>query len=148
MRIFLDANVLFSAAKSDGAIRALVERLLAARHECRVDAYVIEEARRNILTKQPSRVADMETLVARLQVATVLSDPDSIEVPEAFPEKDRPVLAAAVMLGCQALITGDRSHFGPFYGRSVLMVTIHSPRSLFEHLFGPRPTDSAEIPKA
>jgi hypothetical protein len=122
--------------------------LLAARHECWVDAYVIEEARRNILAKQPSRIADMETLVARLRVATVLSDPNSIKLPEAFPEKERPVLAAAVMLDCRALITGDRSHFGPFYGRSVLMVTIHSPRSLFEHLFGPRPTDSAEIPKA
>jgi len=57
VRIFLDANILFSAAKSDGAIRALVERLLVAGHECWVDAYVIDEARRNVLAKQPNRVA-------------------------------------------------------------------------------------------
>jgi len=37
MRIFLDANVLFSAAKSDGAVRSLVTLLLAAQHECWVD---------------------------------------------------------------------------------------------------------------
>ena len=31
MRIFLDANVLFSAAKSDGAVRSLVTQLLDLR---------------------------------------------------------------------------------------------------------------------
>jgi len=139
VRIFLDANILFSAAKSDGAIRALVERLLVAGHECWVDAYVIDEARRNVLAKQPNRVADVETLVARLRVATEIPDPAAIALPDAVPEKDRPVLAAAVVLGCHFLVTGDRSHFGPLFGRSVANVTIHSPRSLFDVLFDSRP---------
>lgn len=52
MRIFLDANILFSAAKSDGAIHALVGRLRAAKHECWVDGHVVDEARRNILAKR------------------------------------------------------------------------------------------------
>jgi len=78
----------------------------------------------------------LETLVARLQVATLLADPAVVEAPAAFPEKDRPALAAAVMLGCQALVTGDRSHFGPLYGRSFGTVVIHSPRPLFEAFFG------------
>ena len=46
MRIFLDANILFSAAKSDGAVRRLLHRLLEGGHECHVDGYVVEEARR------------------------------------------------------------------------------------------------------
>ena len=37
MRVFLDANILFSAAKSDGAVRALVKLLLERGHECWVD---------------------------------------------------------------------------------------------------------------
>jgi len=37
MRIFLDANILFSAAKSDGAVCSLVTLLLAGQHECWVD---------------------------------------------------------------------------------------------------------------
>jgi hypothetical protein len=52
-----------------------------------------------------------------------------------LPEKDRLVLAAAVALECDALVTGDRSHFGKFYGRLLAGVMIHSPRSLYNHLF-------------
>lgn len=51
MRVFLDANILFSVAKSDGAVRALVRLLLDRRHECWVDAYVVAEARRNLVSK-------------------------------------------------------------------------------------------------
>ena len=44
----MDANILFSAAKSDGAVRALVKLLLDEGHECCADAYVVAEARRYI----------------------------------------------------------------------------------------------------
>jgi hypothetical protein len=43
MRIFLDANILFSAAKSDGAVRSLVTLLLATQRECWVDGYVARQ---------------------------------------------------------------------------------------------------------
>lgn len=51
-----------------------------------------------------------------------------------LPEKDRPVLAAATRLRCDALVTGDRTHFGAGYGRRFSGVMIHSPRSLAEWL--------------
>ncbi|WP_369667843.1 hypothetical protein [Thioalkalicoccus limnaeus] len=51
-----------------------------------------------------------------------------------LPEKDRPVLAAAIRLGCDALVTGDRTHFGAGYGRVFGDVAIHSPRSLAEQI--------------
>jgi hypothetical protein len=38
MRIFLDANVLFSAAKSDGTVRQLLALLIDAGHARWVDA--------------------------------------------------------------------------------------------------------------
>jgi len=44
------------------------------------------------------------------------------------------VLAAAIRHGCAALVTGDRSHFGPLYGKTIRGVTIHSPRSIAEAL--------------
>jgi hypothetical protein len=47
-----------------------------------------------------------------------------------LPEKDWPVLAAAIRLRCDALVTGDRTHFGAGYGRSFGGVTVDSPRSL------------------
>jgi hypothetical protein len=44
------------------------------------------------------------------------------------------VLAAAARLGCHALVTGDRTHFGRFYGRRLAGVAIHSPRTLADLL--------------
>ncbi len=38
-----DANILFSAAKSDGAIRRLLKELRGAGHPCVADSYVIGE---------------------------------------------------------------------------------------------------------
>ncbi len=53
---------------------------------------------------------------------------------KALPEKDRPVLVAAIHMRCVALVTGDKAHCGRFYGRALGGVTIHSPRSLAEAL--------------
>lgn len=49
MRIFLDANILFSAAKTDRAVRHLLDLLHADGHEILADGYVLEEARRNLV---------------------------------------------------------------------------------------------------
>ena len=54
------------------------------------------------------------------------------------PEKDRPVLAAAIRHRCAALVTGDRTHFGPLFGKTVRGVTLHSPRSLAEAVLDSR----------
>lgn len=53
---------------------------------------------------------------------------------ERLPEKDLPVLIAAMRLRREALVTGDRTHFGARYGKTVRGVTIHSPRSLANDL--------------
>jgi predicted nucleic acid-binding protein len=134
MRIFLDANILFSAVKSDGAVHAFVAMLLDVGHECWVDGYVVDEARRNIMSKAPARLPHLDGLVSRLRMSVVAPAAARAEV-DGLPEKDRLVLAAAVALECDALVTGDRAHFGKFYGRLLAGVMIHSPRSLYDHLF-------------
>lgn len=134
MRIFLDANILFSAVKTDGAIRQLLQLLRAAGHHCQVDGYVIEEARRNLAAKAPGSDAALHALLRNMTVADLhLSGPGSDAV-LALAEKDRPVLAAAIRSGCGALVTGDRTHFGRFYGKTLGGVAIHSPQSLAEKL--------------
>jgi len=134
MRIFLDANVLFSAAKSDGAVCQLLMLLEKSGHECRVDGYVIEEARRNLVAKAPDRVVALERLLSRMKTAGAQRSDVVLEVSLPLPAKDRPVLAAAIRQSCTALITGDRRHFGALYGRTIQGVTIYSPRSLAEAL--------------
>lgn len=134
MRIFLDANILFSAVKSDGAIATFVDRLLVDEHECWIDGYVVDEARRNLVAKVPARSPQLDVLVSRLKMSAVAPS-IARTMPLGLPEKDRPVLAAAAALECDALLTGDRTHFGKFYGRQLMGVLIHSPRSLYDHLF-------------
>lgn len=134
MRIFLDANVLFAAAKSDGAVRRLLTMLLAGRHTLCADTYVAEEARRNLAAKAPDGLTDLAALLDRIEVGPLQAGRDAVSAASVLPEKDRPVLAAAVRMRCAALVTGDRTHFGIFYGRSLSGVTIHSPRSLAEAL--------------
>ncbi|MCX8004684.1 MAG: PIN domain-containing protein [Burkholderiaceae bacterium] len=131
MRVFLDANILFSAAKSDGAVRALVRLLVEHGHECWADAYVVAEARRNLLAKGVEALHVLDALLPHLRLAAVVA----VDELAWLPEKDRPVLAAAIHLRCDALVTGDRTHFGAGYGRSFGGVTVHSPRSLAERLF-------------
>jgi predicted nucleic acid-binding protein len=134
MRVFLDANVLFSAAKSDGAVRELLLLVEQSGHQCCVDAYVIEEARRNLAAKAPDRISNLETLLLRMTSAGAQRMNPVLEASLPLPAKDRPVLAAAIHMGCDALVTGDRTHFGPLYGRTIHDVLIHSPRSLAEAL--------------
>lgn len=135
MRVFLDANILFSAAKSDGAVRQLFDLLISAQHECWVDDYVVIEARRNLAAKYPDALNTLETLLKRTHVSTAQAPGIELKLVNWLPEKDRPVLAAAMRLQCNALVTGDQKHFGAAYGKVVGGVAIHSPRSLAESLF-------------
>ena len=130
MRIFLDANILFSAAKSDGAVRELVGQLRAEGHILCADEYVFAEAQRNLAAKGAHALGDLEELRASIEVAPFRRTVLPKSVASLLPEKDRPVLAAAIRLGCDALVTGDRTHFGELYETTVDGVTVHSPRSL------------------
>ena len=136
MRVFLDANILFSAAKSAGAVRELLRLALDSGHECWVDDYVIIEARRNLAAKVPDALTAFEALLERLHISPAQAPGPELKLINWLPEKDRAVLAAAIRLRCDALVTGDRTHFGPGYGKVFVGVAIHSPRSFAERLFG------------
>ena len=140
MRIFLDANVLFSAARSKGAIRQLLAALQTAGHTLVADQYVAIEARRNVAAKAGSEaVNDLQTLLSRIALSAVQYPPLAQAPVLWLPEKDRPVLVAAMALKCDALVTGDRTHFGPGYGKTFDGVTLYSPAQLAQALFPPRP---------
>ena len=141
MRVFRYANVLFSADKSDGAVRALLRLLRERGHVCCADGYVVTEARRNLAAKGPQALHLLDALLADLEMASAATHAAASVDADWLPEKDRPVLAAAIRLRCDALVTGDRTHFGAAYGKVFGGVTVHSPRSLAEHILAclPRP---------
>ena len=68
-----------------------------------------------------------------------LASPPALSIPSLallLPEKDRPVLASAIQHRCQALLTGDKTHFGRLYGQTIAGVFIYSPQGLAEILAG------------
>lgn len=136
MRIFLDANVLFSAANSAGAIRQLVHDLHEDQHDLVADEYVSIEARRNVTAKSKGDAADyLQALLAQIEVSPVQYTEMAQTLVSWLPEKDRPVLWTAMALKCEALITGDRTHFGAGYGKTFGSVTINSPAQLAQIIF-------------
>lgn len=122
-RLFLDANVLFSAAyRVDSSLRRLWDLKEVV---LLTSAYALEEARRNLDTAgQRDR---LERLASRMEVAP--PGPATQDLPPAvdLPEKDRPILQAAIEAGASHLLTGDRRAFGRYYGQSLSGVLVLKP---------------------
>ncbi len=127
-RVFLDANVIFSAAtRPEGRCAALFE--LAARGRCGLltSAYAVTEADRNLRHKKPEALKAFAALLERMRI---VAEPDLAEQAEAealgMDPGDVPILAAAFGR-CDILVTGDRKHFGLLMGRSVKGIRVMSP---------------------
>ena len=133
LRIFLDANVLFSAARASGAMRQMLEALKSQGHVLVAEAYVCTEAQRNLAAKAGEQaLQDLEVILATIEVtgARQVISASQAQAVHWLPEKDRPVLLAAIALRCDALVTGDKTHFGIGYGQSFAGVTLYSPAQL------------------
>lgn len=124
-RFFLDANVLFSAAYlSESPLRKLWS---LPRVKLVTSAFALEEARRNLLAYRPEAVRLLHELCSRV---TIAPEAAAAMLPAAgveLPEKDRPILVAALAVGCTHLLTGDTRHFGALYGRRVGGVLVLTP---------------------
>jgi predicted nucleic acid-binding protein len=121
LRLFLDANILFSAAYRDGSPALLLFELAAAgRCQLMTSAFAWDEAHRNIALKCPHRSRVLAGLRKKLDYAPV---PDASAIARAvkhgLPEKDAPILASTEVAKVDILVTGDRTHFGHLYGTVV-----------------------------
>ena len=111
-RLFLDANVLFTAAHNPKGKAALIISLGQHRLvELATSAYAGEEARRNLARKFPKALEPFETMLAHL---TIVADDITIACPASLAEKDRPIYRAAHACKADVLLTGDLRDFGPF----------------------------------
>ena len=132
-RVFLDANVLFSAAyRTSSALELLWATTADIALLC--SPYAIEEARRN-LEEQDARER-LENLVAGLALVPDVATGD-LPASVTLPEKDIPILLAAIAAGATHLLTGDRAHFGAYFGRRIARVLIQRPGDYLAALRGP-----------
>ena len=132
MKVFLDANILFSATNPRWLTRHLVDALAQKGAQLVTSSYVWEEAERNVRRYFPRHLQELGMLQVKL---TMLDDPVVADGQfEGLPEKDRPVLAGAIYGNCSHLLTGDHKHFGALMGMTIKGVRIVSQRMLAEEL--------------
>ncbi len=129
MRIFLDANVLFSASNEQSSVARLLA-LLQESHTLASSAYALAEASRNLHAKRPQWVGCFEALCE----ITLLCPQVQLSAEVELAEKDRPILAAAIAGKCDFLVTGDRKDFGHLFGASIQGVKVVSLAQLAEEL--------------
>jgi uncharacterized protein len=121
-RVFLDANVLFSAAyRPDSGLARLWDikntRLITS-------VYAQQEALSNLETE-----AQQERLKKLLETVEIIEHTAEDHLPPEInlPEKDRPILQAAIAARATHLLTGDIRHFGALLGKTVERVKVLLP---------------------
>ncbi len=121
-RVFLDANILFSAAYRPDSGLARLWGLKNARLITSV--YARQEALSNLETE-----AQHERLKILLETVEIIEHTaeDSLPPDIHLPEKDRPILQAALAARATHLLTGDVRHFGALFGKTVGTVKVSLP---------------------
>lgn len=115
MRVFLDANVLFTAAYSPGGKAAFLLSLGGDQLKFITSDYAILEARRNLEIKKPAAVVGLDSLLREIEIVPSVQ---KYPCPIALPEKDQPIFMSALKARATHLLTGDKRDFGPLMNRS------------------------------
>ena len=115
MRVFLDANVLFTAAHNPrGKAALLIELGNNGAWSLHSSHYAVEEARRNLERKFPGRLTALNEL---LPAFDIIAHYPGHPWPPGLANKDRPIFQAALSCRATHLLTGDLKDFGPFMNR-------------------------------
>ena len=119
MRVFLDANILFSASNPKWLTHDFVD-LLLRRAECVTNGYAAEEARRNLARHFPKNLQQLDALLARIRLISAVID----DLGVVLKAKDRPILGGAIAARATHLLTGDRRDFGALFGKTMQGVKV------------------------
>ena len=134
MKLFLDANVIFSAAHRDaGRAQDLIALAQAGRCSLLTSAHALEEARRNLELKSLDfgrRLSVSLTVIAT--VAEAPQTPVAWSQQQGLPLMDAPILAAAIHARADLLVTGDARGFGHLYNRTLRGTKVLTPARALE----------------
>jgi len=127
VRVFLDANVLFSAALGGEAFTVLWAIADRGAIALVTSAYCFVEAWTNLERKAPAAVP---RLTERMAVVSIVGPGDEHRewASALLHAKDAAVLAAARGAGAAVLLTGDRRHFGALMVRADLVPRVATTR--------------------
>ena len=126
--------MLFTAAHNpSGRVALIIDLEVQGNWKIVSCSYPIEEARCNISIKFPDYSERFETLISAIIKVPSRSGRNC---PVILPEKDRPILEAAIQCKASHLLTGDIKDFGPIMNKSSLTggVVIQSASEFLEGL--------------
>ena len=110
-RVFVDANIVFSAAQyPESRIAAFIHHSKAMGLRCLCSPAVIEEAVVNLKKKHPKGLPQVALLLAKMEHVQALP---GAKCPVKLADKDHHVLLAALAGKADVLVTGDLKDFGP-----------------------------------
>lgn len=129
MKLYLDANVIFSAVhREEGRAQELVALARGGHCGLITSAHALEEARRNLQLKSAGFEHRLAEALAQI---TVVAEAPAAEVEwaqaQGLPLKDAPILAAAVHAKAELLVTGDARDFGHLLRRTLRGTLIVTP---------------------
>ncbi len=134
LRVFLDANVLFSAAYQEQAGLATLWKLRGV--HLVTSLYAVQEAATN-LNKEDAQ-SRLRDLIEEVEIIPDVLGIDTRTLDElaeiVLPDKDRPILAAAVAAKADFLLTGDIQHFGRYFGQLLCEVRVLRPAEFLKSL--------------
>jgi len=114
-RVFLDANVLFTAAHNPkGKAAFIIEMGEAGQYSLFTSNAAFEEAKRNLAIKYPDSLPLLNDFLDR--ITSIIADL-SAPFPAGLPPKDAIIFQAAVSCRATHFLTGDLRHFGSFMNR-------------------------------
>ena len=128
-RIFLDANVLFSAAYLE--LSGLARLWALEDDELLTSAYGVEETRRNLAIDRTEALPRLERLTAAI---SLVDAPRSLKLPAniRLDQKDQPIWLAAIHGKADYLLTGDARHFDHLFGKRIKGVLVLRPAQYFQ----------------
>lgn len=124
-RVFLDSNILFSAAyRADSDLRQLWNLASTELLSC---PFAAQEALTNLSSTRPGQLADLSALMTSVRL--VPDPPAGATLPAGvvLPDKDKPILLAAIAGQATHFLTGDVRHFGPYFGQTIAGVLVLRP---------------------
>ncbi len=112
MRVMIDTNIFISAVLfPKGKAASALMKVLAPPFKPVTCDYVIDELRRKFCEKWPDKMTKLDAfLYTSLAVIDVVKTPEVVVEEEKLirDEKDRPILRAALDVGADLFLTGDK----------------------------------------
>ena len=128
-RVFLDANVLFSAALGGETFELILDLAERGRIDAVTSLRCMLEAQDNLMKKQPAQAAHLDHVTEPVRIEDVEPEEQASVAAGLVHAADVHVLAAALTLGVDVLVTGDVTHFGALMERSDLPLRVRTPRA-------------------